>query len=45
MQPQDVVLSLMAVVTDSKGNVFQLAAHDGTAVIVEAPISFFDPQM
>ena len=45
MQPQDVRLSLVAVVRDSKGNMFQLSAHEGTAAIVEAPTSFLDPQM
>lgn len=45
MQPQDVRLQLVAVVADPKGNIVQLPAHNGTASIVEAPTSFFDPQI
>ncbi|KAK0392221.1 hypothetical protein NLU13_1718 [Sarocladium strictum] len=45
MQPQDVLLNLMAVVTNSKGNIFSLPVFNGTAAIVEPPTSFFDPQI
>ncbi|KAF4120192.1 Translocon-associated protein (TRAP), alpha subunit [Geosmithia morbida] len=45
MLPQDVRVRLVAVVTDSKGNVFQVEAHNDIAAIVEAPISFLDPQI
>lgn len=45
MQPQDVRIQLLAVVTDSKGGIFPVTAYNGTASIVEAPTSFLDPQM
>ena len=45
MQPQDVTLQLMAVVANSKGNIFQIPAHTGPAAIVEPPTSLLDPQM
>ncbi|KND93571.1 Increased recombination centers protein 22 [Tolypocladium ophioglossoides CBS 100239] len=45
MQPQDVRLQLVAVLTNAKGNFFHLAAHNGAASVVEAPTSFFDPQI
>ena len=45
MQPQDVRVRLVAVVANSGGNIFQLAAFDDVAAVVEAPVSFFDPQM
>lgn len=45
IQPQDVRVQLVAVITNAKGNLFQINAHDGSASIVEAPTSFFDPQM
>ncbi|OAA52025.1 signal sequence receptor alpha chain [Metarhizium rileyi] len=45
MQPQDVKLELAAVVSNAKGDIYQLVAHDGVVAIVEAPTSFLDPQM
>jgi hypothetical protein len=45
MQPQDVQLNLIAVVTNSQGTIFSLQVHNGTAAIVEPPTSFLDPQM
>ncbi|WYZ38983.1 hypothetical protein EsH8_III_000897 [Colletotrichum jinshuiense] len=44
-QPQDVLLQLIAVVTNSKGDVFQVQAYNSTAAIVEPPTSIFDPQI
>jgi hypothetical protein len=45
MQPQDVRLQLIAVISTSKGQMFQVSAYNQTASIVEPPTSFFDPQM
>jgi hypothetical protein len=45
MQPADLNLSLMAIFTDSKGNLRQVAAFHDKVSVVEAPTSFFDPQM
>lgn len=45
MQPQDVKLELAAVVSNAKGDIYQLVAHDGVVAIVEAPTSFLDPQI
>ncbi|TDZ30943.1 Increased recombination centers protein 22 [Colletotrichum spinosum] len=45
MQPQDVLLQLVAVVTNSKGEVFQIQAYNSTGAIVEPPTSIFDPQI
>ncbi|KAK1984336.1 signal sequence receptor alpha chain [Colletotrichum cereale] len=43
--PQDVLLQLIAVVSNAKGDVFQIQAYNSTASIVEPPTSIFDPQM
>lgn len=45
MQPADLQLSLMAIFTDNKGNLRQVPAFHDTVSVVEAPTSFFDPQM
>lgn len=45
MHPQDVTIRLTAVVMDSKGNIFQIPALEDKASVVDAPVSFFDPQM
>ncbi|KAL7797475.1 hypothetical protein V8C37DRAFT_276916 [Trichoderma ceciliae] len=45
MTPQDVRLRLLAVFTNTKGDVFQIPAYDGETSIVEAPTSFLDPQI
>lgn len=45
MQPQDVRVDLIAVVTNAKGQTFQVPAHSDKASIVEPPTSFLDPQM
>ncbi|KAM3443428.1 hypothetical protein NHJ13734_001838 [Beauveria thailandica] len=45
LQPQDVRVQLLAVVTDAKGAIFPVTVYNGTASIVEAPTSFLDPQI
>ncbi|KAK2590923.1 hypothetical protein QQS21_011384 [Conoideocrella luteorostrata] len=45
MQPQDVRLQLAAVITNAKGHLHQVQAHNGLATVVEAPTSFLDPQI
>ncbi|KAK8142794.1 hypothetical protein G3M48_008217 [Beauveria asiatica] len=45
LQPQDVRVQLLAVVTDAKGGIFPVTVYNGTASIVEAPTSFLDPQI
>jgi hypothetical protein len=45
MQPQDVRLMLSAVLTNKKGELFQVPVTNQTVSIVEAPTSIFDPQM
>ncbi|KAE9577476.1 Increased recombination centers protein [Colletotrichum fructicola] len=45
MQPQDVLLQLVAVVSNSKGDIFQVQAYNATAAVVEPPTSIFDPQI
>jgi len=45
LHPQDLRLQLMAVLKDSKNAVFTVPVYNETVSIVEAPTSFFDPQM
>jgi hypothetical protein len=45
MMPQDVRLQLIAVIANSRGQMFQVQAYNQTASIVEPPTSFLDPQM
>lgn len=45
MQPQDVRLQLVAVVSNAANQVFQVGVYDQTVSIVEAPTSILDPQM
>lgn len=45
MQPQDVKLQLVAVLSNDKGDTFQVPAYDASASIVEAPTSILDPQI
>ncbi|KAI1104911.1 hypothetical protein F4804DRAFT_170363 [Jackrogersella minutella] len=45
MQPQDVRLQLVAVVTNGAQQIFQLGVYDQTVSIVEAPTNIFDPQI
>lgn len=45
MHPQDVRLSIAAVVSDSEGKFFTVQAFNGTVSVVEPETSIFDPQM
>ena len=45
LHPQDLRLNLAAVLQNSEGNVFTKMVYNETVSIVEAPVSFFDPQM
>ena len=45
MMPQDVEARVIAVVSDSQGNVYQVPAGCAQASVVDPPISFLDPQM
>ncbi|KAL9066205.1 MAG: hypothetical protein Q9161_007731 [Pseudevernia consocians] len=45
LQPQDLKLNLAAVVTDSEGTPYTLAAFNETVSIVEPDTSIFDPQI
>lgn len=45
MHPQDLTLNIAAVIQDSVGTVYTAQAYNETVSVVEAPTSFFDPQM
>lgn len=45
LHPQDLKLILAAIVESKEGQQFQIDAFNATVSIVDAPISFFDPQM
>jgi hypothetical protein len=45
LHPRDLRLQLVAVLKDSKNNFFSVPVYNETVSIVEAPTSFFDPQM
>ncbi|KAI0135773.1 hypothetical protein F4814DRAFT_402489 [Daldinia grandis] len=45
MLPQDVRLQIVAVVSNSANQIFQVSVYDQTVSIVEAPTSIFDPQI
>jgi hypothetical protein len=45
LHPADLRLQIVAVVQSSEGAVYQLQAFNETISVVEAPTSFFDPQM
>lgn len=45
MHPQDLRLNLAAVLQSSAGQIYTQQVYNETVSIVEAPISFFDPQM
>ncbi|KAI8625326.1 hypothetical protein F5Y19DRAFT_267694 [Xylariaceae sp. FL1651] len=45
MQPQDVRLHLISVIMSGSSEVFSVGVYDEVISIVEAPVSFFDPQI
>ncbi|RMX80649.1 hypothetical protein D0867_16308 [Hortaea werneckii] len=45
MHPQDLRLSIAAVLQNQEGNVFTKMVYNETVSVVEAPMSFFDPQI
>ncbi|KAI2623167.1 hypothetical protein GGR54DRAFT_596796 [Hypoxylon sp. NC1633] len=45
MQPQDLRLQLVAVVSNSDDQIFQVGVYDQTVSVVEAPTSILDPQI
>ncbi|KKF95485.1 Increased recombination centers protein 22-2 [Ceratocystis platani] len=45
MNAQEVLLNLVAVVSDSRGQIYQVMAYNNMASIVEPPVSLLDPQI
>ncbi|RDW87279.1 hypothetical protein BP5796_02973 [Coleophoma crateriformis] len=45
LNPQDLKLSMIAVVSTQAGNVYQVHAYNSTVTVVEAATSIFDPQI
>ncbi|KAG9243795.1 signal sequence receptor alpha chain [Calycina marina] len=45
LQPQDLRLNLIAVITSQKGEVYQIQAYNETISVVDAALSVFDPQV
>ena len=45
LHPQDLTLNLVALLQNSEGAVFTKQVFNETVSVVEAPVSFFDPQM
>ncbi|KAJ5295591.1 hypothetical protein PENANT_c001G05527 [Penicillium antarcticum] len=45
MHPQDLLMTLSAIISDSEGNFLPVTAHNGTVTVVEADTSIFDPQI
>lgn len=45
LQPQELRLNLIAVVTSLKGEVYQIQAYNETISVVDAALSVFDPQV
>jgi len=44
LHPQDLQLRIAAIFSDSTGQFFTVSAFNETVSVVEAPLSFFDPQ-
>ncbi|KAJ5811603.1 hypothetical protein N7474_007904 [Penicillium riverlandense] len=45
MHPQDIRLSIAAILADHEGNFFTVSAYNGTVSVVEPETSIFDPQI
>ncbi|QIW94940.1 hypothetical protein AMS68_000458 [Peltaster fructicola] len=45
LQPQDLQLNLGVMLQNSKNTIFQQSVYNGTVTVVDAPISFFEPQV
>ncbi|PWY79101.1 translocon-associated protein, alpha subunit [Aspergillus eucalypticola CBS 122712] len=45
MHPQDLLLTLASVISDTNGNLFTLYAYNSTVSVVEPETSIFDPQI